>query len=116
MGKHDRLNRDQKRKAKLKKRAERSRKHESLAYTGKTYKTSNSRRLMHDSACFAHLDIHTPVCPSEEGGGGRRGGGPWPDRGGLTPVEGPGSTPFGSHDAPRTRRRLGASTNHATVP
>src|SRR5512135_2582304 len=39
MGKHDRLNRDQKRKAKLKKRAERSRKHESLAYTGKTYKT-----------------------------------------------------------------------------
>ncbi len=27
------------RKAKLKKRAERSRKHESLAYTGKTYKT-----------------------------------------------------------------------------
>ena len=39
MGKHDRLNRDQKRKAKLKKRAERSRKHEALAYTGKTYKT-----------------------------------------------------------------------------
>src|SRR5512132_800512 len=39
MGKHDRLSRDQKRKAKLKKRAERSRKHEALAYTGKTYKT-----------------------------------------------------------------------------
>src|ERR1700687_162876 len=39
MGKHDRLNRDQKRKAILKKRAERSRKHESLAYTGKNYKT-----------------------------------------------------------------------------
>ena len=31
MGKHDRLSRDQKRKAKLKKRAERARRHESLA-------------------------------------------------------------------------------------
>ena len=39
MGKHDRLSRDQKRKAKLKKRAERSRKHESLAYAGRKYKT-----------------------------------------------------------------------------
>jgi hypothetical protein len=39
MAKNDRLSRDQKRKAKLKKRAERSRKHESLAYSGKTYKT-----------------------------------------------------------------------------
>src|SRR5512133_282710 len=39
MGKHDRLSRDQKRKAKLKKRAERARKHESLAYAGKKYKT-----------------------------------------------------------------------------
>ncbi len=39
MGKHDRQSRDQKRKAKLKKRAERSRKHESLAYAGSKYKT-----------------------------------------------------------------------------
>jgi hypothetical protein len=39
MGKHDRLSRDQKRKAKLKKRSERSHKHESLAYAGKKYKT-----------------------------------------------------------------------------
>ncbi len=39
MGNRDRLSRDQKRKDKLKKRAERSRKHESLAYTGKKYKT-----------------------------------------------------------------------------
>ena len=39
MGKHDRQSRDQKRKAKLKKRAERSRKHESLAYAGTRYKT-----------------------------------------------------------------------------
>ena len=39
MGKHDGLSRDQKRKAKLKKRAERSRKHESLAYAGGKYKT-----------------------------------------------------------------------------
>jgi len=39
MGKHDRQSRDQKRKAKLKKRAERSRKHESLAYAGAKYKT-----------------------------------------------------------------------------
>src|SRR5271166_2346436 len=39
MGKHDGLSRDQKRKAKFKKRAERSRKHESLAYAGGKYKT-----------------------------------------------------------------------------
>ena len=39
MGKNDRLSRDQKRKAKLKKRAAKSRKHESLAYTGSKYKT-----------------------------------------------------------------------------
>ena len=39
MGKNDRLSRDQKRKAKLKKRAERSRKQESLAYSGGKYKT-----------------------------------------------------------------------------
>ena len=39
MGKHDGLSRNQKRKAKLKKRAERSRKHESLAYAGGRYKT-----------------------------------------------------------------------------
>ena len=39
MGKHDRLSRDQKRKAKLKKRSERTHKHESLAYAGKKYKT-----------------------------------------------------------------------------
>lgn len=40
MGKNDRLSRDQKRKAKLKKRAARSRKHESLAYAGAKYKTN----------------------------------------------------------------------------
>jgi len=39
MSKHDRLSRDQKRKAKLKKRSERTYKHESLAYAGKKYKT-----------------------------------------------------------------------------
>ena len=39
MGKRDNQSRDQRRKAKLKKRAERSRKHESLAYTGRKYKT-----------------------------------------------------------------------------
>jgi len=39
MGKNDRLSRDQKRKAKLKKRAEYSRKRESLAYSGGKYKT-----------------------------------------------------------------------------
>jgi hypothetical protein len=39
MAKNDRLSRDQKRKAKLKKRPTRSRGHESLAYKGKKYKT-----------------------------------------------------------------------------
>src|SRR4051794_18945722 len=39
MGKRDNQSRDQKRKAKLKKRAERSRKHESLAYAGGKYQT-----------------------------------------------------------------------------
>ncbi|MEJ7639137.1 MAG: hypothetical protein WKF75_14485, partial [Singulisphaera sp.] len=39
MGKRDNQSRDQRRKAKLKKRAERSRKHESLAYAGGKYKT-----------------------------------------------------------------------------
>ena len=39
MGKNDRLSRDQKRKAKLKKRAARSPKHESLAYSGSKYTT-----------------------------------------------------------------------------
>jgi hypothetical protein len=40
MGKYDRRSRDQKRKAKLKKRAARSRTHESLAYHGNKYKTA----------------------------------------------------------------------------
>ena len=39
MGKKDHLSRDQKRKAKLKKRAERSRTHQDLAYSGSKYKT-----------------------------------------------------------------------------
>ena len=39
MAKNNRLSRDQKRKAKLKKRAEKSRRHEPLAYAGKKYKT-----------------------------------------------------------------------------
>ena len=39
MGKNNRLSRDQKRKAKLKKRAARSRNNESLAYAGRKYKT-----------------------------------------------------------------------------
>jgi hypothetical protein len=39
VGKNDRLSRDQKRKLKLKKRDERSRKPESLAYHGRKYKT-----------------------------------------------------------------------------
>src|SRR3954453_20212581 len=39
MGKHDRHSRDQKSTAKLKKRAERARKHGSLAYAGPKYKT-----------------------------------------------------------------------------
>src|SRR4051812_1615939 len=51
MGKNDRHSRDQKRKAKLKKRAERSRKHESLAYAGSKYKTDE----------YAPLFYHTEV-------------------------------------------------------
>jgi hypothetical protein len=47
MGKHDRQSRDQKRKAKLKKRAERSNKHESLAYTGSKYKTNEYAPLFY---------------------------------------------------------------------
>src|SRR5512142_1395119 len=47
MGKHDRLSRDQKRKAKLKKRAERARKHEALAYAGKKYKTDEYAPLFY---------------------------------------------------------------------
>jgi hypothetical protein len=47
MGKNDRLSRDQKRKAKLKKRAERSRKHESLAYHGNQYKTPEWVPILH---------------------------------------------------------------------
>ncbi|SIO13797.1 hypothetical protein SAMN05444166_2653 [Singulisphaera sp. GP187] len=39
MGKRDRLSHDQKRKAKLKQRAERTGKHEKLAYSGRKYKT-----------------------------------------------------------------------------
>ena len=47
MGKHDRLSRDQKRKAKLKKRSERTHKHESLAYAGKKYKTDEYAPLFY---------------------------------------------------------------------
>ena len=47
MGKHDHQSRDQKRKAKLKKRAERSRKHESLAYSGKKYKTDENTPIFY---------------------------------------------------------------------
>ncbi len=39
MAKNDRMSRDQKRKAKLKKREKRSRTHEPLAYKGNKYKT-----------------------------------------------------------------------------
>src|SRR4051812_12625807 len=39
MGKFDRRSRDQKRKAKLKKRSERSPKHESLAYNGSKFRS-----------------------------------------------------------------------------
>jgi len=49
MGKQDRLSRDQKRKAKLKKKAERSRKHESLAYHGRKYKTAEYVGVMHST-------------------------------------------------------------------
>src|SRR3954451_12968813 len=46
MGKFDRRSRDQKRKAKLKKEAEKSRKHEPLAYHGGKYKTDEFIPLM----------------------------------------------------------------------
>lgn len=46
MGKFDRRSRDQKRKAKLKKRAQRSTGHESLAYHGKKYRTAEYVPLM----------------------------------------------------------------------
>jgi len=51
LGQRDRQSRDQKRKAKLKKRAERSRKHETLAYTGSKYKTDAY------AAVFARTEI-----------------------------------------------------------
>ena len=47
VGKNDRLSRDQKRKAKLKKRSERSGKHESLAYHGKKYRTPEFVPILH---------------------------------------------------------------------
>src|SRR4051795_5086333 len=47
MSKRDNQSRDQKRKAKLKKRAERSRKHESLAYAGAKYKTDEYAPLFY---------------------------------------------------------------------
>ena len=47
MGRQDRQSRDQRRKAKLKKRAERSRKHESLAYSGAKYKTDEYAPLFY---------------------------------------------------------------------
>src|SRR3954451_16066169 len=46
MGKYDHRSRDQKRKAKLKKEAEKSRKHEPLAYHGGKYKTDEFIPLM----------------------------------------------------------------------
>jgi hypothetical protein len=49
MGKFDRRSRDQKRKAKLKKRAERSHQNESLAYHGNKYKTVEYVRIMLDT-------------------------------------------------------------------
>jgi hypothetical protein len=47
MGKHNRQSRDQKRKAKLKKRAERSHKYESLAYSGRKYKTDENAPIFY---------------------------------------------------------------------
>ncbi len=47
MGKRDNQSRDQRRKAKLKKRAERSRNHESLAYAGGKYKTDEYAPLFY---------------------------------------------------------------------
>jgi hypothetical protein len=47
MGKNDRLSRDQKRKAKLKKRSEKSRAHESLAYHGAKYRSAAFVPIIH---------------------------------------------------------------------
>jgi hypothetical protein len=49
VGKHDRLSRDQKRKAKLKKKAQRSGKHESLAYHGKKYQAVEYVPIVHQT-------------------------------------------------------------------
>ncbi len=54
MGKNDRLSRDQKRKAKLKKRGERSARHESLAYHGKKYKTPEFVPILHRTEIGIH--------------------------------------------------------------
>jgi len=49
MGKNNHLSRDQKRKIKLKKRDERSRKFESLAYHGQKYRTSQFVPLLKET-------------------------------------------------------------------
>jgi hypothetical protein len=54
MGKFDRRSRDQKRKAQLKKRAERSRKHESLAYHGRKYQTDEYVGIIHATEVGIH--------------------------------------------------------------
>jgi hypothetical protein len=54
MGKSDRRSRDQKRKARLKKRAERSGKHESLAYHGRKYKTDAFVGIIHATEVGIH--------------------------------------------------------------
>ena len=54
MGKNDRLSRDQKRKAKLKKRGERSARHESLAYHGKKYKAPEFVPILHRTEIGIH--------------------------------------------------------------
>jgi hypothetical protein len=54
VGKNDRLSRDQKRKAKLKKRSERSGKHESLAYHGKKYKAPEFVPILHRTEIGIH--------------------------------------------------------------
>ena len=62
MGKHDRRSHDQKRKAKLKKRAERSRKHESLAYHGNKYKTPEFVPVMYRTEVGHIHALLEPVC------------------------------------------------------
>ncbi len=47
MGKNDRLSRDQKRQAKLKKKTERSARHESMAYHGKKYRAAQYVPILH---------------------------------------------------------------------